>query len=139
MFFFEKILSYFTKSAHIYCKNVCSVHQPVNYYCIRKLMLPWCCLQKHSSRSVLNKRCFEKMQQNYNFIEIILWHWCSPVNLLHIFTTSFPKDTSGWPLLLFFKKFRTNTNTHVNTKVFQIQYDWVYLNQLKILIPCILI
>ena len=25
-----------------------------------------------------------------NFIEIKLWHWCSPVNLLHIFRKSFP-------------------------------------------------
>ena len=30
-----------------------------------------------------------------NFIEIRLWHGCSPVNLLHIFRTSFPKNTFG--------------------------------------------
>ena len=30
-----------------------------------------------------------------NFIEIPLRHGCSPVNLLHIFTTPFPKSTSG--------------------------------------------
>ena len=30
-----------------------------------------------------------------NFIEIILWHECSPVNLLHLFRTPFPKNTSG--------------------------------------------
>ena len=29
-----------------------------------------------------------------NFIEITLWHRCSPVNLLHIFRTLFPKNTS---------------------------------------------
>ena len=29
-----------------------------------------------------------------NFIEIILRHWCPPVNLLHIFRTPFPKSTS---------------------------------------------
>ena len=34
-----------------------------------------------------------------NFIEIALWHGCSPVNLLHIFTTPFPKNTSGRLLL----------------------------------------
>ena len=34
-----------------------------------------------------------------NFIEIALRHWCSPVNLLHIFRTPFPKNTSGWLLL----------------------------------------
>ena len=30
-----------------------------------------------------------------NFIEITLQHGCSPINLLHIFRTSFPKNTSG--------------------------------------------
>ena len=34
-----------------------------------------------------------------NFIEITLWHGCSPVNLLHIFRTIFSKNTSGWLLL----------------------------------------
>ena len=34
-----------------------------------------------------------------NFIEITLWHGCSPVNLLHIFRTPFLKSTSGWLLL----------------------------------------
>ena len=29
-----------------------------------------------------------------------LWQGCSPVNLLHIFRTSFPKSTSRWLLLL---------------------------------------
>ena len=32
--------------------------------------------------------------------EIALWHECSPVNLWHIFRTPFPKNTSGWLLLL---------------------------------------
>ena len=36
-----------------------------------------------------------------NFIEIELWHGCSPVNLLHIFRTYFLKNTSGWLLLSF--------------------------------------
>ena len=31
-----------------------------------------------------------------NFIEIALWHGCSPVNLLYIFRTIFPKSTSEW-------------------------------------------
>ena len=34
-----------------------------------------------------------------NFIETALRHGCSPVNLLHIFRTPFPKNTSGWLLL----------------------------------------
>ena len=36
-----------------------------------------------------------------NFIEIALRHGCSPVNLLHIFRTPFPKNTSGRLLLNF--------------------------------------
>ena len=49
-----------------------------------------------------------------NFIEITLWHGCSPVNLMHIFRTTFPKNTSEWLLLellslwaLFCANFRT--------------------------------
>ena len=34
-----------------------------------------------------------------NFTEIALWPGCSPVNLLHIFRTSFPKSTSGGLLI----------------------------------------
>ena len=34
-----------------------------------------------------------------NFTEITLRHVCSPVNLLRIFRTPFPKNTSGWLLL----------------------------------------
>ena len=34
-----------------------------------------------------------------NFIEITLRHGCSPVNLLHIFTRTFSKNTSRWMLL----------------------------------------
>ena len=39
-----------------------------------------------------------------NFIEIALRHGCSPLNLLHIFRISFPKNTFGW-LLLFLTHF----------------------------------
>ena len=34
-----------------------------------------------------------------NFIEIALWHGCSPVNLLHVFRTLLPNSTSGGLLL----------------------------------------
>ena len=34
-----------------------------------------------------------------DFNKVALWHGCSPVNLLHIFRTSFRKNTSGWLLL----------------------------------------
>ena len=33
------------------------------------------------------------------FIKITLQRGCSPVNLLHLFRTPFPKNTSGWLLL----------------------------------------
>ena len=79
----------------------------------------WCYsvlpFQKQPSRGVLRKRCSENMQQIYRrtpmpkcdfneialqvvlrcFIEITLWHGCSPVNLLHIFRTCLYKNTSG--------------------------------------------
>ena len=37
-----------------------------------------------------------------NFIEIALRHGCSPVSLLNIFRTPFPRNTSGWLLLSVF-------------------------------------
>ena len=53
---------------------------------------------EHSCRSVISI----KLQNN--FIKIALRRGCSPVNLLHIFRTAFPRNTSGWLLLciLFF-------------------------------------
>ena len=39
--------------------------------------------------------------------QIALRHGCSPVNLLHIFRTPFPKNTSGW-LLLFLNVFNAD-------------------------------
>ena len=42
-------------------------------------------------------------EQNCDFnkvAEITLRHGCSPVNLLPIFRTPFPKNTSGWLLLV---------------------------------------
>ena len=58
---------------------------------------------EHPYRSVISI----KLQSNFmeitirqsNFIEIILWYGCSPVNLLYIFRTRFLKNTSGWLLL----------------------------------------
>ena len=67
-----------------------------------------------SFRGVLRKRCSEYMLQIYkrtlwrslisinllsNFIEIARQHGCFPVNLVHIFRISFPKNTSGGLLL----------------------------------------
>ena len=54
--------------------------------------------QKQSPRGVLRKSYSENMQQS-NFIKIALRHGCSPINLLHIFRTPFPKNTPGSLLL----------------------------------------
>ena len=48
---------------------------------------------EHPCRSVISI----KLQSI--FIEIALRHGCSPVNLLHILRTPFPRNTSGWLLL----------------------------------------
>ena len=66
------------------------------------------------SRFVLIKRCSENMQKIYKKIPIpkcdfnkvakqLYWNrtsaWCSPVNLLYVFGTPFPKKTSRWQIL----------------------------------------
>ena len=51
------------------------------------------CTREHPCGSVISVKLL------CNFIEIALWHGCSPVNLLHIFRTLFSRNTSGWLLL----------------------------------------
>ena len=80
------------------------------------------CLFRSSppSRGVLKKRCLENMQQIYrrtpmpkcDFNKVtkqLYWielrHGCSPVHLLHIFRTVFPKNTSEGLLLCLLKSF----------------------------------
>ena len=55
--------------------------------------MPKCNFNKVAKQSVISI----KLQSN--FIEITLRHGCSPVNLLHIFRTPFPKNNSGRLLL----------------------------------------
>ena len=77
-------------------------------------------IQKQPSRNVLRKRCSENMQQIYRRKPMpkcdfdkdakqLYWNctstWVSPVNLLHIFRTTFLKNTSGWLLLKIFSFF----------------------------------
>ena len=50
---------------------------------------------EHPCRSVISIKFL------WNFIEITLWHGCSPVNLLHIFRIPFYKNTSRGLLLTF--------------------------------------
>ena len=49
--------------------------------------------REHPCRSVISINLLG------NFIETLFRHQCSPVNLLHIFRTPFPRNTSGWLLL----------------------------------------
>ena len=92
-------------------------------------------VQKQLPRGVRKKRCSENMQQIYrdhpcwrlisiklfcNFTEIALRHGCSPENLLHIFRTSFPRNTSRWLLLV---------STYLNKVLTRqsIQWDQIFI------------
>ena len=44
---------------------------------------------EHPCRSVISTKLF------CHFLEITLWHGCSPVNSVHIFRTPFLESTSG--------------------------------------------
>ena len=48
--------------------------------------------QTHT-HTVQKQLCFATLYKSH-------WDGCSPVNLLHIFRTTFPKNTSGWLLLI---------------------------------------
>ena len=67
---------------------------------------------EHPSQSTISKKLL------CNFIEIALRHGCSSVNLLHIFSTPFLKNTSGWLLLpLLYGSLKLNkTNNSLSTK-----------------------
>ena len=62
---------------------------------LRKGVLKICSkfIREHPCRSAISIN----LQSNY--IEIALRHGCPPVNLLHIFRTPFPRNSSGWLLL----------------------------------------
>ena len=62
------------------------------------------------------ERCFENMQQIYSRTPMpkcdfkkIVKQRCSPVNVLHIFRTPFPKNTSVWRAASVFKKYHDNS------------------------------
>ena len=79
---------------HVYENRLIrSSHQEVF---LRKSVLKICSKLTvgHPCRSVIS------IEWKSNFTEIELRHGCSPVNLLHIFRTSFPRNTSGWLLLI---------------------------------------
>ena len=87
-------------------RNSANFLQPIKTYrSIRPV------IQNQPPGDIPRKRCSEYMQQIYRrtpmskcdfnkFIEITLRHGYSPVNLLHIFRTPFPKNTSERLLLI---------------------------------------
>ena len=93
---------------------------------IRRQFLPEYCSE------AVTQRCSENMQQIHrrkpmpkcdfnNFTEIALQHGCSPVHLLHIFRTPFPRNTSGW-LLLYIQPWN---NCHYFLQFFiKISWGW---------------
>ena len=88
----SKNVFYFTSKALFIFVIFRSSHPEVF---LRKGVLKICskCTGEHPCRSAISV----KLQSN--FIKIPPCHGCSPVNLLHIFRTPFPKNTSGWLLL----------------------------------------
>ena len=82
----------------IYLGTLCVFRSNHPEVFLRKVALKICSkfTGEHTCRSVIsiNLLC--------NFTEITLRHWCSPVNLLHIFRTAFPKNTSEGLLLCIF-------------------------------------
>ena len=57
------------------------------------------CNQIMSLPAYFHGEVSQKRHKQSTFIEITLWHGCSPVNLLHIFRKTFYKNSSGWLLL----------------------------------------
>ena len=53
----------------------------------------------HIKNQLTQKKIGESQKKPPADVEITLQHGCSPVNLPHIFRTSFPKNTSGRLLL----------------------------------------
>ena len=71
---------------------------------------------EHPCRSVISIKLL------CNFVEIALRHGYYPVNLLHIFRTPFPKNTSGW-LLLKYQSIRLNS---ILLKEYNLERTWVW-------------
>ena len=59
----------------------------------------------------MSKCGFNKVAKQSNFIEIVVWHRCFPVTLLHIFKTPIPKNTSRG--LLLYLLYHCNISTDI--------------------------
>ena len=68
----------------------------------RRIPILKCDFREHTCQSAISIKLQSK------FIEITLRHGCSPVNLLHIFRTSFDRNTSGRLLLYWLSKINCN-------------------------------
>ena len=65
-------------------------------------------------------------------LQITLRHGCFPVNLLHIFRTPFPKNTSGWLLLI-------DTTEHFREILYLLVSGKYFVNTLSVFIITCLI
>ena len=75
-------------------------------------------MQQIQRRTQMPKSNFNKVVTlQSNFTETPLRHGCSPVNLLHIFRTPFPWNTSGWLLLKSVQKSVARLNSQLNVLV----------------------
>ena len=70
------------------------------YFQSSNLVFSEAALQRYSQEKVFRKYA---AKFHCNFIEITFRHGCFPVNLLHIFRTLFPKNTSRRLLLYFIR------------------------------------
>ena len=64
---------------------------------------------------------------DFNKVVCTLRHGCSPVNLLPVFRTSFPRNTSVWHLLDLKDHYKI-TKDPVNT---ELQGRWIWSIQIK--------
>ena len=97
-------------------KGVGSSHSEV---LLKKAVLKICrkFTGEHPCRSIISIKLY------CNFVEIAIWHGCSPVNLLHIFRTPFYKNTSEWlflrcPIKRLFWKTLQNSQENISVGVY---------------------
>ena len=97
----DEFLSVFDHFVNLALKGLIDNFLP----CLLQLLLSKLFICHYITPEAANQSCsYEKVFRKYtpnlqllcNFVEITLRHGCSHVNLLHIFRTPFPNNTSGW-------------------------------------------
>ena len=91
--FFQNILSFILDGICMCGKDI----ESTNHFLLQKQLFSGAL---RISSSEIMQQIYRRIKLLCNFIEIALRHGCSHVNLLHIFRTPFPKNTSGRLLLL---------------------------------------